>query len=163
MSIQGSKQHGHLIARSDYISDHRKSVTIVTSSWSSGHGGPLGICVPDSFMPQKEVDQFNAEHLGEAMIFKSETSSHFMCGETFLVMLHGLVSPALMKQRQKLGVPRDTKALLLVDAWTGFHSSKTGLDAAREAWSQQACCLLPAVQVRIFKGGCPIVCNHVGK
>lgn len=82
------------------------------------------------------------------MIFASQTSSHFMTAETFMVYLHGLLTPALSLQRKKLGVASSTMALLLCDAWTGFHACKNGLDAAREGWSKQACCILPDRQDR---------------
>ena len=71
-------------------------------------------------------------------------TSHFMTGETFIILLHGLISPALALQRIKLGLPHDKKALLLCDAWSGFHTFKGGLDAIRAAWSEQAHCVLPA-------------------
>lgn len=140
------KQHGHVIARTDYVADSRKSVTVVTSTWSSGEAGPLGICVPDGFMGQAEMESFNQQWLGQAFIFRSESVSHFMTSDTYLVLLHGLISPALSRQRQKLGVPATTKALLLCDGWTGFHSHKAGADTARLAWAEQAHCELPAVQ-----------------
>ncbi|CAK8993087.1 unnamed protein product [Durusdinium trenchii] len=66
-----------------------------------------------------------------------------MTGETFIILLHGLISPALALQRIKLGLPHDKKALLLCDAWSGFHTFKGGLDAIRAAWSEQAHCVLP--------------------
>ena len=69
-----------------------------------------------------------------------------MTGETFLTLLHGLITPALALKRCQLGLPPTEKASLLADGWTGFHSFKTGLDAARVAWAEQACCELPAVQ-----------------
>lgn len=145
-ACSGGKQHGHLIARSDYVSDFRRSVTIVTSSFSSGHGGPLGVCVPDGFMTQEAIDTFNSQWTGVCWVFASQSQSHFMSGETFVSYLHGLVTPALARHRQRLGLPPDARALLLCDAWSGFHSHKTGLDAARLGWSQQACCDLPALQ-----------------
>lgn len=145
---QGSKQHGHMISRSDYVSDARKSVTVVTSVWSSGHAGPLAICVPDAFMKQADMDSFNDTWHGQAMIFPSQSTSHFMCAETFIVYLHKLLTPALARKRATLGVARDTPALLLADGWTGFHSHKTGLDCARQAWSSESSCRLPATQDR---------------
>ena len=135
-------------ARTDFISDARKSVTVVTSSFSSGHPGPLAICVPDGFAKQSILDEFNQKWLGQAMVFTSQSSSHFMTAETFLVYLHQLITPALSRQRAILKVPKTTKALLLADAWSGFHSFKSGMERAREGWAQQAHCLLPAKQER---------------
>ncbi|CAK8989314.1 Uncharacterized protein (Fragment), partial [Durusdinium trenchii] len=126
----GEKQEGHVISRSDYVPDARKSITVVTSSWSDGTAGPLGLCFPDGSLRQEDVDTFNKTHEGVAMIFASQTSSHFMTAETFMVYLHGLLTPALSLQRKKLGVASSTMALLLCDAWTGFHACKNGLDAA---------------------------------
>ena len=108
----------------------------------------MGLCVPDGFVKQEVMDQWNAKHEGRAFMFQSQSTSHFMCSETWLVLLHGLIAPALALQRKKLGVASSTPALLLADGWTGFHSHKTGLDVAREAWSRQSHCYLPAVQAR---------------
>ena len=137
-----------MICRTDHIADARKSITVVTSSFSSGEPGPLAICVPDGWMKPALIDEFNCKWVGQAMVFSSQTESHFMTQETFLVYLHQLVTPALSRQRAHLGVPRTTKALLLADAWTGFHSHKSGMERAREGWSEQAHCLLPAKQER---------------
>ena len=122
-------------------------MTLVTSTWSSGHASPLGICKPDNFLQQKAIDEWNQQYVGECYIFRSNSTSHFMSGESFLTLLHGLVTPALKKQRERLGVPTTIRALLLCDAWTGFHSYKSGLDSARSAWSQQNFCDLPSQQV----------------
>ena len=144
----GTKQQGHMICRTDHIADARRSITVVTSSFSSGTAGPLAICVPDGWMKPALLDEFNRKWIGQAMVFSSQTESHFMTQETFLVYLHQLVTPALSRQRAHLGVPKTTKALLLADAWTGFHSHKSGMERAREGWSEQAHCLLPAKQER---------------
>lgn len=146
-TIQGAKQHGHVISRSDYVPESRKSITLVTSTWSSGHAGPLGICVPDNFLRQEQIDSFNEEWKGEALIFKSQSSRHFMCAETFIVLLHQLLTPAVALQRHKLGVDHTARALLLADAWSGFHAQKDGMETARMAWSEQCNCGLPALQV----------------
>ena len=143
---RGHKQSGHLVARNDHISDARKSITVVTSTYSSGHGGPLGICIPDHFLAQKEIDDFNRQHTGECFIFRSQSTTHFMCGESFLTLLHGLIGPSLVRQRQRWKLPENTPALLLCDAWTGFHSQLQGLDCARQAWAAQNHCLLPTEQ-----------------
>lgn len=71
-----------------------------------------------------------------------------MTGEAFLTLLHGLITPALAKHRRFLGLAADQKALLLTDAWTGFHSFKQGLNTARQAWSVQSFCDLPALQAQ---------------
>ena len=123
-------------------------MTAVTSTWSSGDPGPLGICVADNFMSQQEIENFNKAHIGECYVFRSNSTTHFMNGDCFLQLLHGLVTPALAKQRMRFGLASNTRGLLLCDAWTGFHSWKGGLDTARAAWSEQAHCDLPALQVR---------------
>lgn len=137
-----------MIARSDYIPEHRRSVTVVTSTFSSGEPGPLGICIADSFLKQDVIDEFNAKYRGRCLLFRSQSTSHFMTGETFVLLLHQLVGPALMLQRERLKVAPDTQAPLLCDAWTGFHSRLSGLDSARAGWSQQWRCHLPEVQAR---------------
>ena len=69
-----------------------------------------------------------------------------MTGDTWISLLHGLIGPALSKRRAELKVAADTRALLLADAWTGFHSETTGLQTSREAWSLQNFCDMPAKQ-----------------
>ena len=69
-----------------------------------------------------------------------------MNAEAFLTLLHGLITPGLAVHRRRLGLPPTAKALLLVDAWTGFHAFKHGEDCARSAWAVQACCELSKQQ-----------------
>ena len=142
----GHKQHGHLISRNDYVPDVRRSITVCTSTFSSGHPGPLGICIPDGFLSQQQMEDFNRRHHGLCFIFRSNSTSHFMNAEAFLTLLHGLITPGLAVHRRRLGLPPTAKALLLVDAWTGFHAFKHGEDCARSAWAVQACCELPKQQ-----------------
>lgn len=115
----GHKQHGHLISRNDCVPDVRKSITVCTSTFSSGHPGPLGICIPDGFLSQQQMEDFNRRHHGLCFIFRSNSTSHFMNAEAFLTLLHGLITPGLAVHRRRLGLPPTAKALLLVDAWTG--------------------------------------------
>lgn len=56
----------------------RKSITVITSSWSDGSSGPLGFCLPTSLLPHKVVETFNKNHKGISYAFPSGTKSHFM-------------------------------------------------------------------------------------
>ena len=51
----GKKQHNHIIARSDNFGGARQSITAITSTWSDGTGGPLGLCFPEGAYKQKQV------------------------------------------------------------------------------------------------------------
>lgn len=96
------------------------------------------------------VDAFNEEFAGdtaEALLFPSESRTHFMSGPTFMTLLHNLIGPAFERKRGELGLGREARGLLLVDGWSGFHCTRSGLSAARSAWSIQFNVQLPAEQV----------------
>lgn len=132
----------------DAVGSSRVSLTAVTSSWSDGSPGPLGLCYAAGTIPKDQADEFNRRHKGQCLLFCSERKTHFMCAETWLILLQQLYTYAFALQRQKHGLNvQDHAGLLLVDAWTGYHSKSTGLDASREAWSASCNCRLPDGQV----------------
>lgn len=130
----GAKQQGHLVSRADYFGSARQSVTAVTSVWSDGTHGPLGLCVPEQMFKDSFIEEYNRKHSGEMFIFSSESRGHFMVAGTFLTLCHGLLTAAFSKQRQKYHLDPSTPGLLLADAWSGFHAYRDGSDTAREAW-----------------------------
>lgn len=138
-----------MIARSDAFATARQSITAVTSCWSDGTRGPLGLCYPSGAFPQSEVDRFNQKYEGICYMFESESKSHFMTGNTFQTLLRGLLTPAYAIKRKALGLTIKDRGLLLTDAWSGFHCYKTGLNHAREAWCLSSNVKLPALQVRV--------------
>lgn len=79
-------------------------------------------------------------------MFSSESTSHFMSGSTYQILLHGLVAPAYDLKRKQLNVDRAATGLLLADAWSGFHCFRSGLDKARAAWSESMNVKLPSLQ-----------------
>ena len=131
---QGPKQHGHLVARADFFADARQSVTAVTSTWSDGSRGPLGLCCPESFLKPEFMEHFNKEHDGEMFLFSSEGKGHFMHSGTMMTLMHGLLTSAFEKQRAKHTLPHTKAGLLLADGWTGYHAFRCGSDQARLAW-----------------------------
>lgn len=133
--LPGKKQHGYMISRTDYFAGYRKSLTIVTSTWSDGSRGPLGICFPEQFIDADTVAEFNRKHRGRAFAFSSQQASHFMTGPTFVKMMHGMLTDATALQRKKHRLSHHIRGLLLLDAWTGFHSFRDGLDLARSNWA----------------------------
>lgn len=133
--LPGKKQHGYMISRTDYFAGYRKSLTIVTSTWSDGSRGPLGICFPEQFIDADTVAEFNRKHRGRAFAFSSQQASHFMTGPTFVKMMHGMLTDAIALQRKKHRLSHHIRGLLLLDAWTGFHSFRDGLDLARSNWA----------------------------
>ena len=139
-----------MISRSDNWPSTRNSITAVTSTWSDGTRGPLALCYAPCSLKQADVDSFNREFSGECFLFSSETKSHFMTGQTLLTLMHGILTDAFQLKRDQLQVGRETMGLLLADAWTGFHSHRSGLNHARAAWAQLARVKLPAVQVHFF-------------
>lgn len=146
-SRQGAKQHGHKIARTDAFPTARLSITAVTSSWSDGSAGPLGLCVPQGMVKQDVMDSFNAAHRGHAFMFSSLHKGHFMNGATFITLMKGMLSDAFALQRQRYQLASSVKGLILCDAWTGFHCHRSGLDCSREAWAEANSVVLPDKQV----------------
>lgn len=142
------------VARHDQFSGHRVSITAVTSSWSDGTAGPLGLCVPRGMMTHEEIQSFNSEHTGRCFVFSSERRTHYMCGETFLVLLNGLITDAFAIQRAKYNLSESIRGLLLTDAWSGFFSWTSGLDVAREAWSSAVNTTLPDLQAGGWSASC---------
>lgn len=138
-----------MVARSDFFSSTRKSITAVTSSWADGTRGPLGLCYATGSFKLQDVERFNAQYAttGEALLFDSESRSHFMSGQTYMTLLHNLIGPAFHAKRRALGLPATARGLLLTDAWSGFHCHRGGLEAARQSWSIQFNVELPALQV----------------
>lgn len=147
MDMLGEKQHGGLIARVDNINGSRLALTAVTSSWSDGSPGPLGLCYPGNMFNASFVAEFNQKHRGECLLFASERKTHFLNGETWLILLQQLYVDAFAVQRAKHGLDISHEGLLLVDGWTGYHSFSTGLDTARAAWATHVNVRLPDQQV----------------
>lgn len=143
----GTKQHGGLISRHDQFSGSRLSVTTVTTSWSDGSAGPLGICYPVGMFGEAQVSQFNEAHRGEALLFSSEKRSHFMSGEQYVLLLKDLLTQAFAQQRAKHSLPADTLGMILADGWSGYHSFSTGLDVVRSVWSSENRVLQPDLQI----------------
>jgi len=132
----GAKQHNGLIARNDHFSGHRLSVTVMTSSWSDGRRGPLGICFPKGMLKATKVEEWNEKHRGRAYLFSSEKRTHFMSGETWVLLQQKLFGDAFAMQRKVHKLSQSVEGLILADAWTGYHSFSTGLNEARDLWSK---------------------------
>ena len=118
------------------MTNARKSITAITSTWSDGSPGPLGLCLPTGVMSQDDIAAFNQQFYSRALLICSESRSHFMTSDTYLILLKELVSTAFEQQRVKHNIPADSPGLLLCDGWSGFHSFKTGHDLIRENWSK---------------------------
>lgn len=97
-------------------------------------------------LPKPVVQAFNAKHRGECLLFSSERKTHFMRGETWLLLLQDLYGDAFSIQRKKHGLRWEDTGLILSDGWTGYSSKSTGLDTARRAWSETVNCKEPDVQ-----------------
>lgn len=81
-------------ARTDFVVGGRHSVTAVTSTWASGHIGPLGICVASGSVPLEYIRKMNSEWHAHVHIFESGSDSHFMNADSTLVYLQELIAPA---------------------------------------------------------------------
>ena len=107
----------------------------MTSTWSDGSRGPLGICIPENFIDADTVGRFNANHRGQCYVFSSQSPSHFMSAESMIRYLKGVVTDAIGLQRKKYKLAPSIRGLLLYDGWTGYHSFRDGLDLSRQSWA----------------------------
>lgn len=93
------------------------------------------------------VNDFNTKNRGHALLFCSERKTHFMNGETWLLLLQHLYTDSYAIQRMRHGLGKEHEGLLLVDGWTGYFSTSSGLDVARTAWAENVNVRLPDQQV----------------
>ena len=77
---------------------------MVTSTWASGHPGPVCFCVPDGYLSKKWVKDFNRKWLGKYHILFSGGDSHFMTSDTTIHMYECLYKPAFSQRRTVLGL-----------------------------------------------------------
>ena len=122
------------VSLNDHISNARRSITVMTSSWADSTPGPLGLNIPEGMLSAREVRQFNEKHAGKAFAVISSSKSHFMTGSSFTELLYGLYSPAFDRQRTKYGLNSSVAGKFLADAWTGFRSSSDGEPVERGVW-----------------------------
>lgn len=153
-SLRVPKEKGGLIARHDHFAGSRLSITAVTSSWSDGTAGPLGLCYPRGMIKAKQVEEFNLRNKGRALLFCSEKKSHFMDGESFIIMMREMLSDGFSLQRRRHKLSSETEGLILADGWTGYHSWSSGLNVSREAWAQANHVRLPDLQVGGWSASC---------
>ena len=73
----------------------------MTSSWSTGEPGPVAISIPEGALSPEKMKAYNLAHAGQSLVLSSETSSHFMSGESLLVIYEQLYSAAIAQQRAK--------------------------------------------------------------
>ncbi|CAK9082833.1 unnamed protein product [Durusdinium trenchii] len=124
----------------------RRSVTVLTTSWSDGTPGPIAFCVAEGHISGQDIVDYNLKNYGRSMVVTSGGSSHFMTGETMMIMMEQLISPALKLQRERHGLSDQDRAALLCDAWTGSFSKHGGLDFRRSTWFTSHNCEPPRLQ-----------------
>ncbi|CAK9114494.1 Uncharacterized protein (Fragment) [Durusdinium trenchii] len=83
--------------------------------------GPIAFCVAEGHISGQDIVDYNLKNYGRSMVVTSGGSSHFMTGETMMIMMEQLISPALKLQRERHGLSDQDRAALLCDAWTGFE------------------------------------------
>ena len=108
----------------------------MTTTWSDGSRGPIGISVPEAMLSSEMISELNKKFMNRAFVLSSEGKSHFMTADTWTSMLKGMMTNAFANQRKKLRLKPNVPGLLLCDGWTGFHSWRTGLDTSRAAWAK---------------------------
>jgi hypothetical protein len=109
---------------------------------SDGTRGPLGLCIPESFLKDRYVEELNQKYSGEMFVFSSESRGHFMVAGTFLTLCHGLLSSAFEKQRKKYSLDHSVPGLVLADAWSGFHAFRDGTDSSTSLDPRRMCSLI---------------------
>ena len=83
------------------IKHARRGITAVTSSFSDGSRGPIAFCVPEGRVTADEMKAFNLANVGEAFLFTSGSTSHFMTADTLHQVFEQLFSPAIERQRER--------------------------------------------------------------
>lgn len=82
-------------------------------------------------MASKDIDDFNSQFFGVAMIVRSGTKTHFMSADVWLQMLEQMISPALKLQRLKQlsGIPSD-----IFPIFTHAHTHNFPVSQCAEVW-----------------------------
>ena len=121
-------QHGGLVARHDQFSGHRVSITAVTSSWSDGTAGPLGLCIPRGMMSDAEIQSFNANHRGRDALLSARSFEHIIWMEKRFWCFW----KASTHMPSSVG---STNWQIQSEGSCSLTGWSSGLDLAREAWS----------------------------
>lgn len=74
---------------------------VLTTSWSTGEPGPICYCIPEGSIPPADIQKYNMENKGKSFCFSSTTNTHFMNGETLLMVQEQCFSEAFAVQRCK--------------------------------------------------------------
>ena len=117
--------------RLDTILGFRKSLTMVTSTWSEDEPGPIAFCITSKLMKTSDISAFNAKHLGKAYIIEAPGDTHFMDASTTIELWRELYALAAQRRRKDLGLPPDSPVYLLADAFSGNHATSMGEDIRR--------------------------------
>ena len=133
------------------MSEARKSITIMTSSWGDMTPGPIALHLPQGLVAESSVREFNCTYRGRALALYSEGNSHFMTGQTFNELLAELYPDAFRMQRARHKLDGSVRGMILADAWLGYHATSSGEDLARQAFTQQHNVEMPQRQPGVLK------------
>lgn len=84
-----------------YFTSIPRQNQVLTTSWSDGTPGPIAFCVAEGHISGQDIVDYNLKNYGRSMVVTSGGSSHFMTGETMMIMMEQLISPALKLQRER--------------------------------------------------------------
>ena len=76
-------------------------IQVMTSAWSTSEPGPIAISIPEGALSSEKMKEYNLANAGRSLVLSSETASHFMSGESLLVIYEQLYSAAFAQQRAK--------------------------------------------------------------
>ncbi len=92
------------------VADARFGFTTTTSTWASGHVGPLMIVFGEGTISEEQVRRLNEKYVSRIFIFTSGRDTHFMNATAVLEMLETCLVEAFALRRLARG--RALEALL---------------------------------------------------
>ena len=105
----------------EIVQYYRDSCTLVTSTWADGNKGPLIQVYLEGVVSQRLMKEINALYPGRHFVMSSESTTHFMNGESTIEMYHNCFKAAMKRKRTELSLPHTTPASVLADAFGGNY------------------------------------------
>ena len=140
------------VVRIDPVKGAKDSITVVLSTFGSGHKGPMLLHPRSGHWPEALINKYNndPQFHGRMRIICSGSDTHMMNSETTIQMVRALFKPALRIHREDCvnslkiaGATLADKSGFVADAFTGNFSHKGGEDKRRETVADECNALLP--------------------
>lgn len=128
--------------------EEKQAFTVVVGVASSGQALPFQVIYKGSTAASLPTPQALGYDEAIALGFQfacSKTDTYWATFETMVAYLRNIVEPYVAQQRERLGLPPDQKAIILMDVWA-VHRSRQFLDYIAEHHPNLMPCFVP--------GGC---------